>query len=437
MSLRNHLRHDRNMRDAPALYSATLPSMPAGSFIPGAARTAQGGIFDLLRADHAKARQIQAAVQSGEVGYFPALRNAILAHSYAEEKTLYAAMLQDPTMSEQTAAQIAEHQALAGLLDALSSGGMSTQQWHAHFERAMAALDDHIVGEEGRAGVPGSYFAAAAIRLSPQAQYALGQQYEQLVRKPVPRAAAIALPSYAAARYGNPRPSLRTPSGARRGSGRCWYAGCQQISGHIVWCICCPDGTCIPIPLVTSSSSSTGGRIDPGIDRLTMWVIRRAAARGKLSNAMLKVLRADIGRYVPAQPIDPARLSGMQVSSNPTDAAAGYASAYRLRSQNQPAKPRPKPIRARLEDAMWRLSGAMQVLRDDVGGWYPTSGIRGPWVEVRSGTAGVLHRGRAPTKRVAITGRRTRGGREEVRIEALRDTPPRGSVRSNPCNCGG
>ena len=137
-------------------------------------------IYQRLKTDHDRQRSLTAEILDAARRLeerrclFEALCDEIEAHAAAEEQTFYAELLalsQDQALARRS---VAEHDAVAELLDVLSKLEMPSPRWLATFERLKERIDRHLDEEESVA------FALARSMISQDRALKLGDSFKRL-----------------------------------------------------------------------------------------------------------------------------------------------------------------------------------------------------------------------------------------------------------------
>jgi hemerythrin-like domain-containing protein len=137
-------------------------------------------IYQRLKTDHDKQRSLTAEILHAARRLeerrclFEALCDEIEAHAAAEEQTFYAELLvlsQDQALAQRS---VAEHDAVAELLDALSKLEMPSPEWLRAFENLKDRIDRHLDQEESVT------FALARSLISQDRELKLGDSFEKL-----------------------------------------------------------------------------------------------------------------------------------------------------------------------------------------------------------------------------------------------------------------
>lgn len=143
---------------------------------------ADAQIFADLKADHDRQRDLLAKLgeTSGDSperrNLFDRLKVELMAHAAAEEESLYAAMLTNPDLRDDTRHSVSEHKEVDDLLGALVDTSMASGAWLARFKELRHRYEHHIDEEERE------MFPAAAKSLSRAEAERLAEVFE--ARKP-------------------------------------------------------------------------------------------------------------------------------------------------------------------------------------------------------------------------------------------------------------
>ncbi|EMD82643.1 hemerythrin domain-containing protein [Pacificimonas flava] len=139
-------------------------------------------IFDLLKQDHDKHRDLLRKLTDTQgdsderKALFKAFAEDAVAHAKAEEQSLYAAMLNDPDLSDEGSHSTAEHKEIEDYIEELQDTDMSSPGWIATFKKLNHRYHHHIDEEEEET------FAAAKEKFSEQKREELGEKFSK--RKP-------------------------------------------------------------------------------------------------------------------------------------------------------------------------------------------------------------------------------------------------------------
>lgn len=137
-------------------------------------------IYQRLKTDHDRQRSLTAEILDAarrleeRRRLFEILCDEIEAHAAAEEQTLYAELLalsHDQALARRS---VAEHDAMAELLDVLSKLEMPSPRWLATFERLKERIDRHLDEEESVT------FALARSMISQDRALRLCDSFEEL-----------------------------------------------------------------------------------------------------------------------------------------------------------------------------------------------------------------------------------------------------------------
>lgn len=139
-------------------------------------------IFSILKSDHDLHRQLleQIASETGDSAkrreLFEAFRVEVTAHAAAEEQSLYATMLGDPSLQEEGRHSVAEHKEIDDLLGELQDEDVTADDWIAKFKEMRHRYEHHIDEEEDE------MFPAAEAELTSAKAEELGAKFDR--RKP-------------------------------------------------------------------------------------------------------------------------------------------------------------------------------------------------------------------------------------------------------------
>lgn len=141
-----------------------------------------GTIFDDLKADHARHREMLAAIadakgdKTSRAKLFEEFRVDVSAHAAAEEQSLYATMLSNPDLQEDARHSVSEHKEIDDMIVALCKLEVDGEAWRRKFTEMRTEYDHHITEEEEE------MFPAAAEEMSKAKATELGAVFEE--RKP-------------------------------------------------------------------------------------------------------------------------------------------------------------------------------------------------------------------------------------------------------------
>lgn len=111
-------------------------------------------IFATIENDHDQHRQLLDALEqtSGDSQerreLFEAFTKDVKSHAAAEEQALYAAMMKEPSTTDETRHSVAEHQELNEALNDLAATDMSSPGWLTKFKALAEEYRHHIEEEE-------------------------------------------------------------------------------------------------------------------------------------------------------------------------------------------------------------------------------------------------------------------------------------------------
>lgn len=112
-------------------------------------------IYTLIACDHASLRTMAQALVDLELenkhrlaAAFADFREELVVQFRAQEKTLYAALIQHPTVREEAMYGINEHEELEHMLSQLDMMEMDGQEWLPWFVRLKQMLEHHMRLEE-------------------------------------------------------------------------------------------------------------------------------------------------------------------------------------------------------------------------------------------------------------------------------------------------
>jgi len=111
-------------------------------------------IFSILKSDHDLHRAMLAKIamtkDHGDErrNLFDAFRIEVTAHAAAEEQSLYANMLADPSLQEEGRHSVAEHKAIDDMLGELQKMDADEDAWLSQFKELRHRYEHHIDEEE-------------------------------------------------------------------------------------------------------------------------------------------------------------------------------------------------------------------------------------------------------------------------------------------------
>lgn len=116
--------------------------------------TCMPNIFHAIQADHDRQRNLLARLaethgdSSARRGQWELLRFELEAHARAEERVLYARLMQSAETREPAAHSVAEHETMRCLVEELDQTDMSSPGWIATFRKLREAVEHHLGEEE-------------------------------------------------------------------------------------------------------------------------------------------------------------------------------------------------------------------------------------------------------------------------------------------------
>jgi hemerythrin superfamily protein len=139
-------------------------------------------IFTILKSDHDLHREMLERIANAKPDsaerneLFESFRVEVTAHAAAEEQSLYATMLGEPSLQDEGRHSVAEHKEIDDLLGELQDEPVASASWDAKFKEMRHRYEHHIDEEEEE------MFPAAQKELTPQTAEELGAKFDR--RKP-------------------------------------------------------------------------------------------------------------------------------------------------------------------------------------------------------------------------------------------------------------
>ena len=137
-------------------------------------------ILEQLREDHREAKDLLAQIENAEDSkdcgtLFREFRSKLLAHTHAEQKTLYEPMQRDEEHRDTILEATVEHQVAEDLIEQLSRArAKGTPEWRAKCTVLKEMLEHHIEEEEGEV------FQAAREMFEQEQLEEMAQKFERL-----------------------------------------------------------------------------------------------------------------------------------------------------------------------------------------------------------------------------------------------------------------
>ena len=113
--------------------------------------SAAEGIFERLKEDHDRHRELLDKLQSGEgesKAVFETLTKELKSHAAAEEQALYSTMLRKPPTTDETRHSVAEHHEIEEALNDLAAVEIGSKEWDEKLKEFDHDYRHHINEEE-------------------------------------------------------------------------------------------------------------------------------------------------------------------------------------------------------------------------------------------------------------------------------------------------